>query len=44
MVYLYTKMKLQDVEWGGIEWIALFQATDRWRTLELSGSIEWGKI
>jgi hypothetical protein len=28
-----SKMDLQEVEWGGINWITLAQNRDRWRTL-----------
>ena len=27
------KMELQNVEWGGMDWIELVQEMDRWRAL-----------
>jgi hypothetical protein len=27
------KMNIQEVEWGGLEWICLTQDRDRWRAL-----------
>jgi len=39
------KMNLQEVGWGGMDWIGLAEKTDRWRAKrgnEPSGSIKFG--
>ena len=41
-MYLCTKVNLQEVGWGDMDWTDLAQATDRWPELEPSGSIKWG--
>jgi len=41
------KMNLQEVGWGGMDWIGLAEKRDRWRAKrgnESSGSIKFGSF
>ena len=43
-MYLYTKMKLEEVGRRGLNWTDLSRARDRWPELEPPGSLQWGEF